>query len=172
MAYLGLPQACQRRGRCRRSEHRPEAVRRMPIVAELVGVERLCQPAADIVSERDRADKRSAVLPLPLGHGQGRRHDAAAGMRERRRMRVVGFVGVSKHAVNQCGVYRGRNDAAPDHAGFFDAAEGFHVADRFFPGRKTRPRHHSGDRVQDVVFGLFDHRRRKRPTQRLSDVAA
>ena len=156
MAHLELPQARQRPRRRRGSEHRPEAVGRMAIVAELVCVEGLGQAAADVVAKRNRAEKHRAVAPLPLGHGQGRGHDAAAGMSQRRRMRVVGFVGMGQHAVGQCGVPCSGSDIAADHAGFFDAAEGFYVGDRFFPGRQARPGNHGGDRVEDVMFGLFD----------------
>ena len=135
----------------------------MPVLAELVGVEGLRQPAAHVVAERDRAEKRYPIAPLSLGHGEGRGHDAAAWMSQRRRMRVVGFIGVSEHAVGQRGIHGGGNDIAPNHAGFFDAAERFDVADRSHSGREARARNHGGERVEDVVFGLFDHRGRKQP---------
>ena len=172
MAHLDLSQARQRPRRCRGSEHRPEAVGRMPIVAELVGVEGLGQAAADIVAEGDGSEKRRAVAPLTLGHGEGRRHNAAAWMRQRRRVGVVGFIGVGQHAVGQCGIPRGRNDIASNHTGFLDAAEDFDVGDRFFSGRQARPGNHGGDRVENMVFGLFDNRGGERPGQRRCYVGA
>ena len=66
MAHLNLPKARQRPCRRRGSEHRPEAVRRMTIVAKLVGIQGLCQTAANVVAERNRTQKRRAVAPFPL----------------------------------------------------------------------------------------------------------
>src|SRR6266508_1509783 len=113
MANLALPQARQRRGGGSGPEHRPEAMRRMAILAKLIGVEGLCQPAANVVTERDGSEKGDSIAPFSLRHGERSRHDTAAWMSQRRRVRVVGFVGVSEHAVGQCGVHSdGKNMAA------------------------------------------------------------
>ena len=79
-------------------------------------------------------------------------------MSQRRRVRVVGLVGVGEHAVGQRGINRGRNNVAADYARFFDAAEGLHVSGRFFARREARPGNHRGHCIEDVVLGFFDHR--------------
>ena len=85
---------------------------------------------------------------------------------------IVGFVGVSEHAVGQCGVHGAGDDVAADHAGFFDAAKGSSVGDRLSAGRQTRTGQHGGDGVEDMVFGLLHDRRRERPAQGGCDVGA
>ena len=154
------------------AEHRPEAVRRMPVVAELAGIERQRQPAAYVVAERNRAQQRRPVAPLALGHGERRGHNAAARMRQRRRMRIVGLVGMSQHAVRQRGVGGRRDDAAAGHASFLGAAERAHEGNRFFPGQQAGTGQHRRDRVEQVVLGLLDNWRRQRLVQRLRDVGA
>src|SRR6266508_7053669 len=119
MANLGLPQTRQRPGGGSGPEHRPEAMRRMAVLAKLIGVERLCQPAANIVAERDGSEKRHSIASFSLRHGERGRYDAATWMSQRRCMRVVGFVGVSEHAIGQCGVHGGGKNIDANNAGFF-----------------------------------------------------
>ena len=172
MAHFALAKSCQGASRRSRAEHRSEAVCRMAVLTELIGVEGQCQPAADVVTERHCAQQRRAASSFALRHRQGSGDNAAAGMSQRRRMRVVGFVGVREHAVGQCGVYDGRNEVTADHRCFFDPAEGFDIGDGFHARRETRSGNHCRDGIEDVVLGLFDHRRRERPAQCRCNVGA
>ena len=63
-AHLIVVQADQHARRGRGAEHRAEAVRRVAVLAELVGVERHREPGADVVTQRDGAQQRFAALPL------------------------------------------------------------------------------------------------------------
>ena len=144
----------------------------MAVGAELVGVERLRQAAADVVAERHRAQQRRAVAPLALGHGKRRRNNAAARMRLRRRMRVIGLVGVGEHAVRQRGIGGSGDDRAADHAGLADATERLYIRDRLLSRRKARSGDHRRNRVEQVMLGLLRHRRRQRLAQRRRDVSA
>jgi hypothetical protein len=67
---------------------------------------------ADVVAERDGADEARPVDAVLLAHRQRRRHDRAAGMRLRRRMRVVGLVRMGEHAVGERGFNRSADDGA------------------------------------------------------------
>ncbi len=147
IAHLALAKTRQRTRGGGGAEHGPEAVRRMTVLAELIRVERLRQPAADVVTKSNCAKQRCATAPRALGHRQRRRHNAAAGMGQRRRVRVVGLVSMGEHAVGQGGVHRARDELAAHHAGFFGAAERFDVSDRFFPGQKPRAGDHRRDRI-------------------------
>ena len=55
MTHLALVQARERRRRGRGAEHRAEAVGRMAVLAELIGIERHGEAAADVVAERHGA---------------------------------------------------------------------------------------------------------------------
>ena len=96
----------QRAGGGGGAEHRAEAVRRMAVLAELVGVERLGQAAADVVAERDRAQERRAVARSRSAIASAAGTMPQPGMRQRRRVRIVGLVGVREHAVGERGVDR------------------------------------------------------------------
>ena len=104
------------------AERRPEAVRRMARGAELDRVQRLRQPAADVVAERDRAKERRAAGALAFRHGERRSDDPAARVRLRGRMRIVGLVGVAEHAVRERRIDRACHDAAAHDRGFFRPA--------------------------------------------------
>ena len=155
MPHLARIEPAQGAGRRRRAEHRPEAVGRVAILAELVGIERQIDAAADVVAERHRAQERSAVAPLALGHRKCRRHDRAAGMAQRRRVRIVGLVGVTEHAVGERSIDRGGHETAADDRRLFRAAERLDVRNRFFAGQEPRARDHRRQRVEHVVLGLL-----------------
>ena len=120
----------QRARRSRRPEGAAETVGRMPRAAKPLDPQRLGDPRADVIPEDDRAQQGGAAAPLALGHGQGRRHDAAPGMDEGDVIGVVGLVGMGQHPVGQRRV-RGRgHQARAQDAGLARAAEGAHVIDR------------------------------------------
>ena len=156
----------------RRPESRPEAVRRMARGAELDRVQRLRQPAADIVAERDRAKERGAAGALAFRHGERRSDDPAARVRLRGRMRIVGLVGVAEHAVRERGIGRGRHGAAAHDRGLLRAALRLRERDRLFSRREARAGQHRGERVEQVMLGLLLHRGRERPAQRPGDIGA
>ena len=80
MANLTLAQTGQRGGRRGGAEHGPKTMGRVAVVAKLARVKSLGQAAADVLTERRRAQQRRTVAPLALGHGESRGHNAAARM--------------------------------------------------------------------------------------------
>ena len=154
------------------AERRPEAVRRMARGAELDRVQRLRQPAADIVAERDRAKERRAARALAFRHGERRSDDPAARVRLRGRMRIVGLVGVAEHAVRERRIDRACHDAAADDRGLFRPAQGLRERDRLFSRRQARAGQHRGERVEQVMLGFLEDRGRERPAQGASDIGA
>jgi hypothetical protein len=75
----------------------------------------LRQTAANVISQRHGAQEFLATSVLALGHRERRWHNPATLVRERRRVRVVGLVGMSEHAVREGGVDGGSEDFAADH---------------------------------------------------------
>ena len=69
----------------------------------LLAAKRRRDTRSDVVAERDRAQEAGAVDAESFAGGQRRRHDGGAGMRQRRRMRVVGLVRMGEHAVDERG---------------------------------------------------------------------
>ena len=136
MPRLALIHAEQRTGCCCGAEGRAEAVGRVAVSEELVGIERQREPAADVVTECDCAQQRAPAAAYTLGDRQRRRHHAAARMRERARVRIVGLVGVRKHAVGErCIVHRGQEMAADD-ASLTRAAQRLDVRNRLGAGQQ------------------------------------
>src|SRR5919109_3676468 len=102
----------------------------MPVVAKLIGIKRLRQAAANVISQRHGTQECRTTSSVTLGHCQRRWHDATSRMRERRRMRVIGLVGVSEHAVRQSGIDGGGEDLAANPRSFSGASKCLHVGDR------------------------------------------
>ena len=134
---LALVHAAHCAGCGSRSKHRAETVRRVPVRQKLIRRQRHRQPATDVVAQRDCTQQRHAVAPLALADRQRRRHDAAARMRQRRRVRVIGLVGVRQHAIGERGICRRSDDAAADDARLAGAAQGFHVRNRASAGQQS-----------------------------------
>ena len=78
-------------------------------------VQRQRQTAAHVVAQRHRAQQLRAVGALALAHRQCRRHHAAARVRQRRCVRVIGLVGVRQHPIRQRGMFGGGDELAADH---------------------------------------------------------
>ena len=158
MAHLARVEAEQRATGGGGTEHRPEAVRGMPILAEFVRVQRHREARGQVVAHRDRTQQGAAGHAVAFADRQRRRHDAAARVGERRRMRVVGLVGMGQHAIGQRRVDRRGDDRGADHAGFWLAAERIHERDRALARQQPRAGHHRGQRVEQVMLGLLHHR--------------
>ena len=125
MAHLIGIEPRQRAGGGGGAEHRAEAVGRMAVLAKFIGVQGQGEAAADVVAERDRAQELIALRMLAFAHRPRCGHDAASRVNERRRVRIVGLVGVREHAIDECRIDRVRQKAAADYGGLLRAAERF-----------------------------------------------
>ncbi len=106
--------------------------------------ERDGHPRADVVAERNRTEKARAVDAKLFAHGQRRGHHGRAGMRLRRRMSVVGFVGMRQHAVAQRRLDRSAHDIRSDHRRDLLALVEAREIDRELAGRQLRAGDHGG----------------------------
>ncbi len=93
----------------------------------------------DVITECNRANQPLAARIKSLAASERRGHNGAAGMRLRWRMRVVGFIRMGKHAVDQC-----RLDRAAEQIGRSDSRGLFALAaaretDRDFAGGNCEP---------------------------------
>ena len=155
VAHLSGLEAGEGAGRGGSTEHGPEAVGRMPILAELVRVEGEGEARADIVAQCDGAQQVLAPTALALGHGERRRHDATAGVGQGWRVRIVGLVGVRSDTIGQRRQLRGGEHPCADDARLLRAAEGLDVVNRFSARQQLRPRHHRRDGVEQMVLRLL-----------------
>ena len=103
-----------------------------------------------VVAERDRANQGFAAAAFSFRNRESCRHDAAARVRKRGRVRIVGLIGVTEHAVRKRRVHRGGDEARADHRRLGRAALGLDVRDRFLARQELRARDHRGDRVEHV----------------------
>ena len=157
VSALIVIQLGERARRCCRAEHRAEAVRGMAGFTKIMRVQRQRQAAAHIVAQRHGAQQLRAVAVLAFAHRQRGGHHATARMRERRRVRIVGLVGVSQHAVGQRRVFRrGHKLAADDHR-LLGAAQRLDVRNRRAPRWQTRTGDHGRHGVEHMVLGALDH---------------
>jgi hypothetical protein len=115
-------------------------------------------PRTDVVAGHHRADQVGSTAAELLGDRQRGRHDPAARMGQRRRVRVVGLVGVRGHPVGQRGIHGPGPQRRTDHCGPPGRVLGGRVGRAAHPGRQARAGHHGGHRVEDVRAGLRDHR--------------
>ena len=126
----------------------------------------------DVVAERHRAQEMPSVDAERFAHGERRRHHRAAGMGQRGGVRVVGLVGVRKHAVGERRLDRAAQHVAARHGG--DALAAI-AAGEFYGGAaggELRARNHGRERVERVVFGLLRYVVRQRALARGAHVAA
>jgi hypothetical protein len=136
---------------------------------EVFTAERVRDPRADIVAERDRGEKRRSVRAEVLARGERRRNDRAARVCDRRGVRIVGFVGVRGHAVGQCCVVGPHAQRGPEHVRAARRRERGDERDRPFAGREARPGDARRERIEDVVFRFLHDLRRQRPRGRAGD---
>ena len=122
--------------------------------------ERHGEACADVVAERHRAQEVGTAAVGELGDRERGRDDAAARMVAAAQMRVVGLVGMSGHGVGKRRAFDWNQQRRPDQSRFGGTAEALHIVDGQFAGLEPRSRHDGGERIQDVVGGLFRHRRR------------
>ena len=143
--------------RCRRrTEHGADGVRGVPVHAAGVDASHEAGDARpDVVAEGHGAEERLAGGVLAFRHCQGGGDDGAPRMGKRRRVRVVGLVGVGEHPVGHRSVYRRGDDVRADHRSLRDAALRADEVDGGLAGLEPGAGHHGRDRVQDVVLGLL-----------------
>ena len=86
-------------------------MRRVAGFTEVVCMQRHVEARSDIVAKGYSAQELRAVAALALSHGERRGNHRAAGVAQRRCVRVVSLVGMGKHAVRQRREFSGRHDA-------------------------------------------------------------
>ena len=113
-----------RRGGCR-AEHGADGVGGVAVPA--TGVDAAHEPRdarADVVAESDGAQQGLTGGVLAFRHGQRGGDNGTTGVGERRRVRVVGLVGVGEHAVGHGGVDGGRDDVRAHDGGLGERLPG------------------------------------------------
>ena len=78
------------------------------------------------------------MVAIALRHRQRGGHYAGTRVDDRRRMAVIGFVGMSECAIDQRGIDRRGRDTRADDARFGGSAERLDVGDRALAGQQAR----------------------------------
>ncbi len=129
----------------------------MRFVHELLPAQGHRDARANVVPERDGAQELRAIGGEAFSGGQCRRDDGAARMRERRRVRIVGLVGLGQDAIRERGFDRAAKHIGSDHGGDFLAAVSSGELNGGAAGREFGARNHRGDGVEDVMLRFFRH---------------
>ena len=137
------------------------------------GVDAAHEPSdarADVVAEGDSAQQGLARGVLPFGHGQRGGDDGAAGVGERRRVRVVCLVRVGEHTVGHGGVDGSGDDVRADDSGLGDASLRTDEVDGGLTRLEAGASDHGRDGVEDMVLRLLQDGGRKRAVESGCDV--
>ena len=110
---------------------------------------------ADVIAKNDGAQEMRAADAELFASRKSGGNDRRAGMGLRGRVRIVGLVGVSHHAVGEGRLDGTADDVRGDDRGHAAAAVGASELEGRSPGRKLRARNDGGERVEDVVLGLL-----------------
>ena len=94
---------------------------------------------AHVVAQSDRAQELCAANSKLLASRQRSGNGGDTGMRARRAMRIVGFVGMRQHAIRQCGLDWTAHDLCGDYGRDFLAAVSAGELDGGTPGGKSEP---------------------------------
>src|SRR5258708_104508 len=73
---------------------------------ESLSAQRHCDARSNVVAERHGAQEVCPADAEPLSSRKGSRHHSAPWMRLRRRVRIVGFLGMSQHSICHCRLHR------------------------------------------------------------------
>ena len=111
----------------------------------------------DVVAERDSPQEMCSTDAELLACSERRGYDGASRMRPSRSEVIVGFIGVGEFAVRKCRFDWAAENRGGNHGGDFFPTVATGKLDRQPPGRQFRPRNHSGESVENMVLGLFDH---------------
>ena len=118
---------------------------------------------ASVIADRHGFQKFKAASALAFGHGEGGGHRRTAGMGQRKRVRIIGLIGMRRHAVGQRRLHSVGADGGAKHAGLFAPALASRISDRLDAGLHLGAGQDGGEGVQDVVLGFFDDRVRQGP---------
>ena len=124
----------------------------------------------DIVAEDHCAQELRSVNAELLRSRQRRGDHGDAGMRERRGVCVVGFVGMSQHAIDERRFDRAAKNVGADDRGDFFATVAFCKLERRLAGHEFRTGNHGRKCVEDVVLGFFCDFVRQRAIARFAHV--
>ncbi len=94
----------------------------MRFVHEVLTAKRHGNAGADVITQSDGAQKLRAADGETLSRRECGGHHGAARMRQRRRVRIVGFVGLSEHAIGERRFDGTAEEIRADHRGHFFAA--------------------------------------------------
>ena len=150
-----------------------EAVRvAVRCVHEVLAAKRHGNARADVIAESDGAQKLRPADAESFSRRQRRGHHGAARMRQRRRVRIVGFVGLREHAIGERGFDRPAEDIRADHRGDFFAAVRPRELNGGATGGKIGTGDHGGERIEEVILHLLDNFFRERTRASLAHVGA
>ena len=112
---------------------------------------------ADVVAQRHRAQEVHTADPKLLAGGQGCGNNRNTWVRAGGAVRIVGLVGMSQHAVRQCGLDWTAHDIRCHDGRDLFASISTHKLDRCASRRQLGTRNHRSQSIKDVVFGLLYH---------------
>ena len=93
-----------------------------------------CEPRSDVVAKRHCAQEVRPADTKPFPRRKGGRHYRATWMRLRRSVRIVGFVGMSQHAIRHCRLDRATYNFRGKHRRDLFATVGAGKLQRCAPG--------------------------------------
>ena len=120
------------------------------------------EAAAEVISERDRADEFLAAAALLLGDGQRGGNDRAAGMGLGDRLEIIGLIGMGAHRVGKRRVDRRGAQIGADNRGLLGAAEPSHVDHGLDARMHPRTGNHRAEGVENAMLAFHEHRLRQR----------
>jgi len=106
-------------------------------------------------AERDGAEEVCSADAELLAAAQSGRHNGATWVRLRRRVRIIGLVGMSQHAIGESRFDWTAYDIGSNHGGDFLAAVGASELQCTLARKQVATGNHGGKGVQDVVLGFL-----------------
>jgi hypothetical protein len=131
--------------------------------AHEIRVQREQETAGEVIANRHRPQEILAGAAFALCHRKRSRHDGAAGMCFRLRMKVIGLVGVGEHGIRQSRVDRRSPDIRSDDARLLDAALTARKTDRHLTGLEMSAGDHGSECVEDAMLRRLHHIQGKIP---------
>ncbi len=171
-AHLLCVETCRATSGRRRSESTGEAMDGLvSVMIKQLAAERRRHAARDVVAQRHGTDEAGAVDRELLPGCKSGRHYRGTWVRSHRSV-VIGLIGMGQHTVRQGSLHRAANDIRPYDGRDFFARMRARKTDGHLSWPQLRTRDHGGERIQDVMLGLFQDVIRKRPAGSLTHICA